>query len=881
MKVKNQKCIRRLSYKSLWATRKRNVIAIFAIALTTLLFTSLFTILMSLNESYETYNFRQAGGYADGTFKELSEEQVEKISVHPGIREAGERTVCGFCTTCVFGKVPAEVSYMDKNCTKWSYATPTTGREPEKSNEIAMDTVALKLLGVTPELGAKVTIEYQAGDKTNEGFQETDTFILSGYWEYDDLMPVHYINVSKDYVKSVQEKWVASGEKAFRTDLNVMLPSKLNIEQQMQKIDTDLGYDWNTRDQENSARIGVNWGLTASQLNAGMDPELLAAIAAFLLLVIFTGYLIIYNIFQISVTGDIRFYGLLKTIGTTPRQLKRMIRQQAFLLCVVGIPAGLLLGYGIGAWLTPIVLKGTTVVGTHVTISSSPVIFAGSAIFAVITVFLSCTKPGKMAAKVSPVEATKYTECVSVKKKRRSSHGAKVYQMAFANLGRNKKKTVLVVISLALSVTLLNVLCSFVGGFDTEKYISQRTCADFIVSSTDYFRYNDADEYISEETIAEIQENTSETVSGSGYMTDMSTMVWMDTEQYKKMAVPYLGEEELEEKVKYYEKRGSEIKTPTILEGLDEALFEKVTVLDGELDPLFDENTHAIAIRVHTDDYGNVENIERYPKVGDTLTMVYQNMYGIDTRTGEPADPATTPEEYVEIREEEPREVDYTVCALVEVPYAMTFRYSGLGYDTILPAERMREDCSAELIRKFYLFDTPDMEAENAAERYLAELTAGDTSVLMYESKASIRSEFEQFQKMFFLLGGVLCAIIGLVGILNFFNAIMTGILARKREFAVLQSVGMTNRQLKQMLVQEGLFYTAGSVVVAFLLSLVCGPLSGDMMEKMFWFCTYHFTILPVIAMLPVFAVLGCLIPAVLYQAGSRQSIVERLREAE
>ena len=76
----------------------------------------------------------------------------------------------------------------------------------------------------------------------------------------------------------------------------------------------------------------------------------------------------------------------------------------------------------------------------------------------------------------------------------------------------------------------------------------------------------------------------------------------------------------------------------------------------------------------------------------------------------------------------------------------------------------------------------------------------------MYESKASIRSEFEQFQKMFFLLGGVLCAIIGLVGILNFFNAIMTGILARKREFAVLQSVGMTNRQLKQMLVQEGLF---------------------------------------------------------------------------
>ena len=303
----------------------------------------------------------------------------------------------------------------------------------------------------------------------------------------------------------------------------------------------------------------------------------------------------------------------------------------------------------------------------------------------------------------APVEATKYTECAMTKKKRRSFRGAKVYQMAFANLGRNKKKTVLVVTSLALSVTLLNVLCSFVGGFDTEKYISQQTCADFIVSSTDYFRYNDADEYISEEIITEIQENTSETVSGSGYMTDMTTMVWMDTEQYKKIAVPYLGEEKLEEELEYYEKRGSEIKTPTILEGLDDALFEKVTVMDGELAPLFDENTHAIAIRVQTDDYGNVDHIECYPKVGDTLTMTYQRVYVIDSRTGGLADPAT-PEEYVELKEEEPREVDYTVCALVTVPYGMTFRYSGLGYDTILPAERMREDSGAEVIRNLNSF---------------------------------------------------------------------------------------------------------------------------------------------------------------------------------
>lgn len=550
MRVKNRKCIRRLSFKSLWASRKRNIIAICAIALTTLMFTSLFTIMLSVNSSYETYNFRQAGGYSDGSFKDLSREQADKIAAHKGIKASGERIVCGFSSSDVFGKVAAEVSYMDKNCTKWSYATPTTGKEPQKENEIAMDTTALRLLGVEPKLGTNVTITYQAGNGTDTGIPQTDSFILVGYWEYDDLMPVHYINVSKAYVDKINEKCIAAGDEALDIDLNVMLPSKLNIREQMEKIDTDLGYDWNTRDQENSARIGVNWGLTASSVSSDIDFSLVAAILAFSLLIIFTGYLIIYNIFQISVTGDIRFYGLLKTIGTTPRQLRHIITQEALFLCIIGIPVGLLLGYGIGAVLTPIALETTSIIGTKAAISSSPLIFIGSAVFAIITVFLSCRKPGKMAAKVSPVEAAKYTEGMTGKKKKRHSRGAKVYQMAFANLGRNKKKTILVVVSLTLSVTLLNVLFSLVNGFDMDKYVDRSTCADFIVSSTDYFRYNTADEYIGADTIDEIKENTDETVSGSGYdLADISPMMWMETDQYSKLAENYLSGKELQEEI--------------------------------------------------------------------------------------------------------------------------------------------------------------------------------------------------------------------------------------------------------------------------------------------------------------------------------------------
>ena len=356
MNVKNRKCIWKLSWRSLWASRKRNIIAIIAIALTTLLFTSLFTIIMSINSSYENYTFRQVGGYCHGTFKEVTEKQIQKIAAHSNIKEIGKRISTGYIDSGAFAKVPAEVSFMDANCTKWSFAKPTTGHMPQSGKEIAMDTNALKLLGIEPKLGAEIELTYTVGALSQMPYEKTDTFTLTGWWEYDDISPVHYINISEEYAKEIESEAVSNGLEPFRIDLNVMLASSMNIRAQMEQVDLDLGYAWDETGEGELVRIGVNWGYTSSQLGESIDASILIAIVAFLTLVIFTGYLIIYNIFQISVTGDIRFYGLLKTIGVTPRQLRRIIRQQALFLCVVGIPIGLLLGYGVGASLTPVVM---------------------------------------------------------------------------------------------------------------------------------------------------------------------------------------------------------------------------------------------------------------------------------------------------------------------------------------------------------------------------------------------------------------------------------------------------------------------------------------------------------------------------------------------
>ena len=240
-----------------------------------------------------------------------------------------------------------------------------------------------------------------------------------------------------------------------------------------------------------------------------------------------------------------------------------------------------------------------------------------------------------------------------------------------------------------------------------------------------------------------------------------------------------------------------------------------------------------------------------------------------------------TPEEYFQAKLYGARDVEYTVCALVELPNSMSYRYSGIGYDVVLSVDTAQRDSGGAAIPMLYLFDTADEVDEAEAEQYLSKLTAGEFSPLMYESKATARSEFAQFRQMFLLIGGILCAIIGLVGLLNFFNAMMTGILSRRREFAVLQAVGMTNRQLKTMLIYEGLFYAMSSVAAAFILSLVVGPLAGKMLGSMFWFFEYRFTILPVLLTIPVFLLLGWLIPCMMYDNAAKCSVVEQLRDAQ
>lgn len=885
--VKNKKTIATLARKSMKANKTRNIMAVLAIALTTVLFTTLFTIAGTIVNSFEQQTFRQVGGNFHGTFKNVTQEQLTALSDDPLVVKSGARLMLGMPSDPPFNKAHVELSYMDTTCAQGGFCTPEHGALPEEgTNQIACDTRILTLLGVEPKIGATITLPYDISKNSSSSQLRTDSFTLSGWWTYDEASMASHAVVPFSYAEQVLAGYARSGpdDLTGRWDLNVYFKSTAHIEADLNQILVRCGYQSDSPGTENFIATGVNWAYLGAQLSNNADAGTMASFAALLLLIIFTGYLIIYNIFQISVSNDIRFYGLLKTIGTTGGQIRRIILRQAMLLSMFGIPIGLVLGYLFGSILSPVVMS--TLSYKNAFITTNPLIFLGATLFSLATVLISCNKPGRIAGKVSPVEAVRYTENAGIKKStRKRGGGASVYRMALANLGRNRKKTILVVLSLSLAVVLLQVTYTFTNGFDMDKYLRNWVVSDFIVGNADYFQTGNSlfgeETSVPESTIAEVDAQESITESGRIYGTTNSVKEFVTEDRYRQLHGQWNDSETLDLMLKQAEHTTDGLVSDSAqLYGMEKFPLDQLTVIAGDLSALYDPSQNAIAAVYLTNDYGDPENDSQWAKVGDKVSLRYVDAYEYyDIRSGLKVEDTDTVEgQYLSMRITKSHEVTYTVAACVTMRNTMSYRYYGSD-EFVLNAEVFLRDSGTANVMT-YLFDTtPEANAE--MEHFLADYTEHKEPTVDYESKASYVNEFESFRGMFLLMGGTLSGIIGLVGVLNFLNAILTSIITRRREFAMLQSIGMTGRQLKTMLMCEGICYALFAIGLALAFSIIMNPLLGKAMSSMFWFFTPHFTLVPVVLVAPIFLLLGVALPLLAYRFCARQTIVERLRAAE
>lgn len=888
MHVSNRKTIRRLSLASFKAAKIRNIITVAAIALTTILFTVILTVGMSIKHGFEQSNFRQAGSYAHGEIKDITEEQFEELKDDPLIQEYGKRIFCGMPEKEPFHKSHVEVSYCDENTAKWMFLEPVEGRFPrEGTNEAATDLKVLALLGVEPVIGNEFTMTFLVDDE-----ETTETFTLCGYWDYDDAIVANHVLVPESRTREIFEKLGTQGKDGMTglIRMGVMFKNASHIEENLNTILERHGYQSEGWDQgDNYIRAGGNWGYVSAQFEDSIDISTVLALIAVMLLIVFTGYLIIYNIFQISVSNDVRFYGLLKTIGTTGRQIKRIILLQAAALSAIGIPVGAAAGYLLGIVITRV--TAVNMDGIFMVSSIDPLIFVGASLFSLITVYLSCGKPRRMAAKISPIEALRYTEGArSRRKERKGRTGALIPKMAWANLGRNKSKTLISVISMSLAIVILEMTHVFTSGFDTDKYLRDVT-QDFLLAEASYFQVfqkwmnkeRGKEAAVSEETIARIEQQNGIT-GGRAYGT-VSDVEELVTEKrardvYSSWRKGGLSGEDLDFMVDdILEHVGDRRAMETRLYGMEDFLIDKLEVIDGDLGKLKEGGNYVAAV-YDTDDYHNLREDWHWAKVGDQVTLRYVDTYEYyNPQTGEVyPENASLGNLLWAQRAKEYREEKYEVVATVLVPNTLTYRFYG-DDEFVMNADTFKEHTGTDAVL-YYAFDCAD-EQTRIMEQYLKEYTEGEGSFYDYESRMTREQEFYELKIMFLLVGTAVSLVVGLIGVLNFLNAILTGILTRRKEFAVLQSVGMTGKQLNTMLITEGVLFAGGAVMVTLATVIVLGPVIGQALEGMFWFFTYRINIVPILAVTPFFLLLGMLIPLISYCYVAKRSVVERLREAE
>lgn len=865
----NTEVIKRLSKRYFKKNRIRNLAAILAIMLTAFLFTSITSLVFSMSSSIQLSMQMQKGSKADGDIRYLTEEQYQELQNSDFIKEAGCRRFVGFASNASGHMV--EINYADPVQQELTFCTPTHGKAPKKANEIATTDRALEALGVKAKVGETVPVEF-----TLRGKSYQYEMVVSGWWEAANDTGSLMI-VSEQFLKDNPDLFINTYAKdreiAGTYMADVVLKDKRHIQKQLQEFALSVGGE------PEKMNAGNYIACSQNQVgNAMLQPGMMMSAIVFVLLFVVSGYLLIYNIFDISVMQDVRQYGLLRTIGTSTRQIKKIVNRQAIWLTLIGLPLGLIFGFLVSKMLLPVVMKFFQANSLNaMKVSVSPLIFLIAAVFTIFTVIISTRKPAKKAAKISPLEAIRYTGQENKKtKKTKRTHGAKLSYMAFSNLGRNKRRSVFIVLSMLLCIVLFNSIIVITQSMDEEKWISRSTKTDFTVynsvavNGVSPFQYREDGLPASVVDLINQQQGV-----------EKERILYRNTRDDNDVTVDYkfedlvcIAEETEEDYVSKAYENGSSLRVVPGTEdgyfgnvfGVSEAFWEDVTIYEGE------NNPDILKKKMESGDYVIVGMIiDRLTGEAEEETQLQQQLQVGDSIT---------------FSKDGKEEKTCTILAKATVVATEYETYAGANGATYIggdaPFLYMSDTKFKELYEEptifSYSFNAGQEQKENL-EGFLADFTGENTSV-SYTSTKLLQEQLASNRNIVLLVGGMIGVILAFAGLINFTNMMVTNIITRRHEFAAMQSIGMTSRQLRRLIMDEGLYYAAGADVIGGLLAAILGTtvLKNVLNSPSMWYFTLRFTLVPALFIAVIYLILAAVIPVIVLHFFNKGSVVERLR---
>ncbi len=854
-----------LAGRSFRASRMRNLIATSAIILTTILFTTVTTVGMGATGSITLTMQMLKGSRSDGDFHNMTAEQYAALEDADFIREYGLRMPVGFLEDTTRHNIEFDV--LDPVQADLTFCMPVHGSVPKAENEIVTSDTALRDLGVEPEVGADVTISFTAHgrkyqlDMVVSGWFEATSEQISMMWAgtafrdaHPDIFEYTY-DRDRDMAGTYYSDFIATSTAGLQENLDHWV--------------RQMGGD---PDAANSDHLSATINTVT---NPALDPTILLLVAVMIALFVLCGYLLIYNVFDIAVMQEIRRYGLYRTVGMSKRQVKKLINLQAVWLSCIGIPLGLLIGYFVGKAALPYMMRtlSSSYENIAIHVDPSPIVFVGAAVLAAFTVFLSTRKPIRAAADIPPIEAFRYVETAGGRKTtRKSTTGTSLFRLAWADLGRNKRRFAFIVASLSLCVILLNCIGIAADSVDIEKQVSYSIRTDFTVvnalSKNILKGFTRREHGLGQEVIDAV--NAQPGVKGA-------SAIYKNTLDDRNVTYDFpvgfdlIGTDE-ETGIDYASTKdgivfnlGDDGHALCNVYGMEETALARMDIQEGEADAhkLYEKmvNGEGVLVGVMSDMGTSImEPALDLLEVGDIIT-VFKNG-GPMMELPVLAKAALTGDD---------TEIRYTANGPFEVGRDGLFLY--------LPTCVYTEIYDEPVIYK-YSFDVEEGQ-QDPMRGFLEDYVTNVDPSLGYASAEEARQDAATTRTMLQFVGGLIGSIFGAVGVLNLINTIITSILTRRHEFAIMQSIGMTAKQLTRMMIWESVYYAIGVCIVGLLLSVILAftvvkTLIGDI-----WYFTFHFTLVPAVTVCILLLIAAAVLPVIALKVFNKGSIVEKLRVAE
>ena len=771
-----------LTIKNFKINKKRTISLIIGIILAIFLITSVITIISSFQKTLLEHTKKTKGDYHYG-FLNVPAFELDEFSKDENIDKIFVTKILGYSSLQESSgtNIPLEILSFSQGSLDNLGLEITDGRIPQTDSEIIFSDTLTKYNETDIKLGSQIELELQNGDNS---YKKTYTI-------------VGMVNITDEYIETVNnpnsDKYIAItklNEYSESDKLNVYIKIK-DLDKRLETIAKLQGIDDNTY----KNLIGSNSAITEKNLSRyennkyvylynntllGMQTgdyidetaKMVYSVAGIIILVIvLTSVYCIRNSFDISITEKIKQYGILSSIGATKKQIRKIVFHEAFILGIISIPIGII----IGILFVYIFLKilglqlGKSLFGMEFIFSTNLYAIIITIILSSLVLYLSARKSAKKASKLSPLEAIKGSKNLQINSKKLKT--PKIIKklfgiggvLAYKNIKRNKKRYRTTIVSLILSVTLLITAISF------SKYTSE--VVKVYVNQENYDIFVNSDDF---EKLKKVTEDAK--INRNRYQLYRSLSVEIIdaeenyTDNFKRLKTGYtfcslvsLGKQEYERYIKSL--------------GLNyETVKDKIILMDITTESI-EENGKFTYQQIDCFDY--VE--------GDKISMnIDFNKESIET-------------EIIKITSEKP-----------------LFLATGASAFLIV---------SDEFMDKYYIQENQPcflhIQAEDdiELEKYIKE-NYSDSYWAMGNNAESRREQQSIITGVSIFLYGFII-ITALIGTTNIFNTITTSMELRQREFMHLKSIGMTKKEFNKMIRLETIFLGGKSLIIGIILGLI------------------------------------------------------------